>query len=225
MGKDHQPKHRQQARDLKRRSAQRAPFERVLIVCEGEKTEPQYIDEIKREHRLNTANVQVWASALGTNPSQVVTYAEDLFNFGDRAKAIEPRSFDRVMAVFDRDDHPGYHQALTKAAALNGKLINDENEPVAFAAIASVPCFELWLLLHFKDVQAPFHRNEIYAQLNAHVPGYEKGQDGHWAATKKHLEIAVERAQGRVLVTTAYDGREPYTAMHELVLRLVHLKD
>jgi hypothetical protein len=64
MGKDNQPKHRQQARDLKRRIAKRAPFERMLIVCEGEKTEPNYIGEIRSELRLSTANVQIWPSTL-----------------------------------------------------------------------------------------------------------------------------------------------------------------
>lgn len=47
MGKDNQPKHRQAARDLKRRAAVRQPYERLLIVCEGEKTEPQYLREIQ----------------------------------------------------------------------------------------------------------------------------------------------------------------------------------
>jgi hypothetical protein len=47
MGKDNQPKHRQVARVLQRRAAVRQPYERLLIVCEGEKTEPQYLREIQ----------------------------------------------------------------------------------------------------------------------------------------------------------------------------------
>lgn len=50
MGKDNQAKHRQAARDLKRRAAVRQTYERLLIVCEGEKTEPQYLCEIQRAH-------------------------------------------------------------------------------------------------------------------------------------------------------------------------------
>ncbi len=46
MGKDDQPKHRQAARELRRRSAQRQPADRLLIVCEGSKTEPLYLEEI-----------------------------------------------------------------------------------------------------------------------------------------------------------------------------------
>lgn len=225
MGQQNQPKHRQKARDLKRRAAQRAPYKRILIVCEGEKTEPHYFGEIRQEHRLATANVQVWPSAFGTQPLQVVEYAEQMFREGDRRKGIPPKAFDHVCAVFDRDDHVTYHQALAKADSLNYKLKNDSGERVPFQAIASVPCFELWLLLHFEDIHAPIHRDEIYARLTHHLPEYDKGQRGYWAATKDRLERAVARAEIRAAATTPYDGTEPYTGVHKLILLLVHLKD
>ena len=40
----------------------------------------------------------------------------------------------------------------------------------------SVPNFELWVLLHFRDFLAPFHRNEEYASLRRpqHYPAYAK---------------------------------------------------
>lgn len=225
MGKDNQPKHRQESRDLKRRAARRAPYERLLIVCEGEKTEPHYLKEIQSEKRLSTANVQVWPSELGTQPLQVVEYAETLFLNGCRAKAIEPLTFDRILAVFDRDDHATYYQALDKVRALNGNLINDDGEPIPVQAIASVPCFELWLLLHFENIQAPIHRNEVYQRLQSHLNGYQKGQGGHWESTRHNLDIATQRAHIRAQLTNAYNGLEPFTNMHELVHRLLHLKD
>ena len=225
MGKDNQPKLRQESRDLKRKAARRAPYERLLIVCEGEKTEPHYLKEIKHQGRLSTANVQVWPSEFGTEPIQVIEYAETLFRDGCRAKNIDPASFDRVIAVFDRDDHNSYHQALARARALNGALINDDGELVAFQAIASVPCFELWLLLHFEDIHAPIHRNEVYRRLRTHLPNYDKGQIGHWESTKDNLEQAIQRAETRAAITNAQNGNEPFTAFHELVIRLLHLKD
>lgn len=194
MGRDNQAKDRQRARDLRRRAAQREPFKRLLVICEGEKTEPLYFGEIRRAYRLSTANVQVWPSAEGTDSLQVVDYAEGLFLAGDRARAIEPLAFDRVIAVFDRDDHAGYAQALAKAKALNLKHQNDEGEDVPFQAIASVPCFELWLLLHFENIQTPIHRNEVYQRLRIHLPDYEKGQGGHFASTREKLDTATARA-------------------------------
>jgi DNA-binding transcriptional ArsR family regulator len=79
MGKDGQPKHRQAARELLRRKAQRQPAERLLIVCEGSKTEPLYLGEIRQQLRLPSANVQVQPAAYGTEPLRIVEYAERLF--------------------------------------------------------------------------------------------------------------------------------------------------
>jgi hypothetical protein len=90
MGKDNQPKHRQATRDLKRRAAVRQPYERLLIVCEGEKTEPQYLSEIQRAYRLATAHVQVLHSQFGTEPQQVLEYALTVFKNGDRDRGFPP---------------------------------------------------------------------------------------------------------------------------------------
>jgi hypothetical protein len=225
MGRDNQPKHRQKARDIRRRAARTAPYKRVLIVCEGEKTEPLYLKEIRLEYRMSTANVQVWPSAFGTDPLNVVEHAAHLFNKGDRAKQIQPRAFDLLFAVFDRDEHITYFQALIKAKALDGRLKNDLGEPVSFKAIVSVPCFELWLLLHFTDIHAPIHRKQVYSILKCNLPGYEKGQKGHWVATKSWLDEAMRRAQAMAETTTADNGSEPYTDMHLLVSQLIHMRD
>lgn len=225
MGKTNQPKHRQAVRDLRRRAAVRQPYERLLIVCEGEKTEPQYLREIQQSYRLATAHVQVLHSQIGTEPLQVLDYALTVFKEGDRAHGIHPGEFDRIVVVFDRDQHQTYHAALAKAAAKSGRLRNDNRVAVPVDVVASVPCFELWLLLHFEDVHAPLHRQEALARLKVHLPNYEKGGGGHWVATQGRLDDATQRAQRLAATTTAHDGAQPYTAMHELVLRLVHLKD
>lgn len=225
MGRDNQPKHRQKQRELRRFAARRAPYERLLIVCEGEKTEPNYFNEIRDEFRLTVANVQACQGAFGTQPLRVVEYAEYLFQNGNREKEIQARAFDCVYAVFDRDDHSNYHDALAKSKALSGKLKNDSGMRIPFNSIPSVPCFELWLLLHFEEVLAPIHRDDVYGHLKRFLPDYDKGQEGHWASTKHFLDIASERARERSTRTTAYDGTEPYTDVHELVSRLMHLKD
>jgi hypothetical protein len=226
MGKDGQPKHRQAARELLRRKAQRQPAERLLIVCEGAKTEPLYLGEIRQQLRLPSANLQVQPAAYGTEPLRIVEYAERLFTEGHRGLGIHARSFDRVVVVFDRDEHHTYHAALQRLAALNGRLENDERVKVPFDAVVSVPCFELWLLLHFEDVFAPLHRDEALARVRAHVAGYAKGQGSHWAVTRDHLDVATARANALVAAGhTAEDGTQPYTNMHELVHCLLHLKD
>jgi RloB-like protein len=48
-----------------------------LIVCEGEKTEPQYLDGVKLAFKLSSANIRV-TSAAGTDPVSIVRFAERL---------------------------------------------------------------------------------------------------------------------------------------------------
>jgi hypothetical protein len=223
MGRDNQAKDRQ----LRRRAvkeAQRAGYARILIVTEGSKTEPMYLEEIRAAHRLHSANVAVQPGQLGTAPIQVVLYAQQLFEEGDLHKGIRPKSFDQVYAVFDRDDHDSYSNALTLAQALDGKLRNDDRQPVSFKAIASIPSFELWLLLHYEDIQAPIHRDEVMARLKQHIPGYEKGAGGAFATTRDRLEAATQRAQALAVKFNAYTDPEPFTALHELVMRLTTLR-
>ena len=61
------------------------------------------------------------------------------------------------------------------AEELDGKLRNDNKQTVRFKAIASVPCFELWLLLHYEDIQASLHRDTVLQRLKAHLPALESG--------------------------------------------------
>jgi len=214
-----------QKKQLERKKARRASYDRILIVSEGSKTEPNYFCEIRAFYRLHTANVAVRPSDLGTAPIQVVQYARDLFQNGDRHKYIQPKSFEHVYAVFDRDDHESYRNALAMAESLDKKLRNDIKQPVRFKAIASIPSFELWLLLHYEDVQSPLHRDEVMQRLKQHIPGYEKGARGAFCSTREHLIIAIKRAERLAARFTAYDDPEPYTAVAELVSLLTVLRE
>ena len=223
MGRDNQPKHRQRAQ-LERKRNQRASYDRILIVSEGSKTEPNYFAEIRKEYRLHSANVEVHPSAAGTQPLQVVEYAQRLFEQGDLGKAIQPRAFEQVYAVFDRDDHPTFYNAIAKAQALDRKLKNDLKQMVRFAAIPSRPCFEFWLLLHFEDARHLMHRDEVLRRLKGHLAGYDKGSDRAFAETRSSLSTAIDRARGLATPEKLLDDTEPYTGIFELVELLVNLR-
>lgn len=223
MGRDNPPKERQR-RQLERKLNQRASHDRILIVSEGSKTEPNYFGEIRTAHRLHTANVVVQPSKLGTAPVQVVKYAKALFEDGDRHRHIQPRAFEQVFAVFDRDDHDSFFDALDLAKSLDGKLRNDARQPVRFKAIASVPCFELWLLLHYEDIGAPLHRDDVMRLLRKHFPDYVKGARGAFATTRGHLDVAMLRAEALAAGGTAYEAPAPFTAVVELVKLLTTLR-
>ena len=224
MGRDNQAKDRQLRRKAAK-EARRASYARILIVTEGSKTEPLYLEEIRAAHQLHSANVEVQPGQLGTAPIQVVRYAQQLFEEGDLYKGIRSKSFDQVYAVFDRDEHDSYFNALSLAQSLDGKLRNDERRPVSFKAIASIPSFELWLLLHYEDIQAPICRDDVMDSLKQHIPGYDKGAGGAFATTRDRLETATQRAQAVAAKFNAYTDPEPFTALHELVMLLTTLRD
>lgn len=223
MARDNAPKERQR-KQLERKLERRASYDRILIVCEGSKTEPNYFREIRSAHRLHTANVEVQPSELGTSPLQVVQYAKELFENGDRHKKIPPRAFEQVYAVFDRDSHGSYFDALKLAESIDGKLRNDNRQPVRFKAVASVPSFELWLLLHYENVEAPIHRDEVMRRLKRRIPNYEKGAGGAFHTTCKLLETATRRAQALAVRFNAYTDPEPYTGIADLAALLTALR-
>jgi len=224
MGRDKSPRERQR-RQLERKLGRRAGYDRILIVSEGSKTEPNYFKEIRAEYRLHSTNIEVQPGALGTEPIQVVNYACELFEKGDRRKGIRPRAFEQVYAVFDRDAHRTYHKALDRARALDGRLRNDLKQPVKFAAIPSRPSFEFWLLLHFEDVRHLIHRDEATRRLKLHLPGYAKGYGKAFAQTKSELQTAIGRARALERRADPADDHEPCTGVVELVELLQNLKN
>jgi hypothetical protein len=225
MGRDNPPKERQR-KQLERKQNLRASYDRILIVSEGSKTEPLYFKEICTANRLQTANIEVQPSQLGTAPIQVVEYARALFKNGDKHKGIQPRAFEQVYAVFDRDDHDSYFDALKKAESLDGKLRNDNKQAVKFTAIASIPCFELWLLLHYEDIRHWLHRDQIVQRLKQpqNFPGYEKGSKLAFSTTRHTLDTAIQRARRLAEQSNPFIDTEPYTAIVELVELLTNLR-
>jgi hypothetical protein len=178
-------------------------------VTEGTKTEPLYFEEIRRQNSVPSAHITVMPSELGTEPRQVVDFAEQTF--------LQTRTYDRVYAVFDRDDHCTYNDALLRAAELDRKHKNSEGTRVRFTAIPSVPCFELWLLLHFDDIQAFWHRAETIERLKRHIPNYEKGTKGVYGLTEGQLDLATQRAARLRAQFEAETGVDPFTRVDELV--------
>ena len=80
MGSDdlfHKRKARK-AEDSARKKSKRQSYDRVLVVCEGEKTEPIYFEEIRVMLELDSANIEIDGSS-GSSPINVVNHAYDLY--------------------------------------------------------------------------------------------------------------------------------------------------
>lgn len=205
--------------DLKRRQAKQAPYDRVLIVCEGEKTEPNYFEELREHYRLNTTNVKVTGDC-GSSPISVVEKAIELY----REALRNGVPFDRIYCVFDKDTHGTYDQALATIATLKPKN--------TFFAITSVPCFEYWLLLHFAYTTQPFRGttkaksvgDQVLDELKTYIPEYAKGDHGHFDALLEQLSRAIAHAKQAMDEALRNGTDNPSTQVYELVEYLQGLR-
>jgi RloB-like protein len=82
----------------------------------------------------------------------------------------------------------------------------------------SVPCVELWFLLHFAYSTAPFANfNAIRTPLRTHIAGYEKADANIAALLVQRHPDAVANARRLVEQSLAEGFDNPYTNFHELV--------
>jgi len=116
----------------------------ILIVCEGEKTEPVYFSKIKQS--LQLPMIEVDNRQSGNDPLRLAQHALERY-CGDG------KIYDRVYCVFDRDAHSRFDDAVTfldKTTEEYKTCAGPDETPTTFIPITSDPCFELWLLLHFQ---------------------------------------------------------------------------
>ena len=103
-------------------------------------------------------------------------------------------------------------------------LRNDFGKKIRFHAVPTVPCFELWILLHFEVVAAFGDRHEVIARVGQHIQGYTKGLEGVFGLTTDSLEIATARARELRQMFDAKSGTDPFTTVDKLVAKLLSYK-
>lgn len=199
----------QSRRNRDRKPARRAPFRNpkpvILVVCEGKNTEPQYLDGYKRHVHNPRVDIEV-ARETGVPRSLVQIAKEKKEAADDEAKRQrDPNlAYDSVWCVFDIDNHPNVGEAKEMARDNGIKL-----------AISN-PCFELWLLLHFRENPGMQHRHVMKEMLEAFVPGYDKRvefvtyADGHSAAVTR------ARRMDEQALADGEEGRNPTTGVYKL---------
>lgn len=100
-------------RDISRKKRTRELYKRVLIVCEGQKTEPLYFNSLREEYRLQATDICI-TNAKGSDPMSLVKYAIDLYKDSQKVG----NDFDFVFCVFDKDDHANYKQAINEISKI-----------------------------------------------------------------------------------------------------------
>jgi hypothetical protein len=203
--------------------ARKRPFKdpnaTILIVCEGENTEPDYF------RRFRVANATIEVVGTGFNTVSLVRRAIEL-NQRDR--------YDQVWCVFDKDDFgAGVFDNAIQLAEAKG-----------LHAAWSNQAFEYWLILHFEDHQGGGMPRALYDQkLNAHLAAFGLKYDGRRSkrvtrelfevlagmdagGRKSRQELAIERSVRNL----ARHGERPpsqkesATTVHRLVEVLLGFK-
>jgi RloB-like protein len=155
--------------------------------------------------------VRVRLDDRGGDPKMLVERALELRREAEQeARRLRDDNveFDEVWCVFDVDQHERLAAAREQARA-NGIHVALSN-----------PCFELWLLLHFRDHTAHLDGKKAISLLRSHVKGYHKHVD--FLVFRDGYDSAVDRAKNlerRGQSAGSPDGN-PSTSVYRLTERI-----
>lgn len=136
-----------------RRRRNPQPLRRVIRVhTEGRVTEPKYLEQLARRHRNR---IRIVLGESGAVPMTLVDQAcRDVDD--NRSRRRGDPLYDEIWCVFDVDEHPNVRGAFDRAKQKRVRL-----------AISN-PCFELWLVLHFRDQTAHIDRHDAQRLAKRH---------------------------------------------------------
>lgn len=186
--------------DLRGRSENsRNVQKRVLIVCEGARTEPKYFESFK---------VFKYCSVVGSGSNTVSVIKHAI-------RLMAGEKFQEVWCVFDRDSFPKKNVKAALELAKNNKI----------KVALSNESFELWYVLHFEYLDTKITRH-AYCQRLGSLLGkqYEKNDASMFEQLKGRQIVAIKNAK-RLEKTMLIPGvcvvdSYPYTTVYKLVERL-----
>ena len=192
-----------------------------LIATEGTKTEPNYLKALKNElEATNRFNIDISIEGKGKATTALVN---KVIRQIDNCN----QEYDRVWAVFDKDEFDDFDDAIKLAES---KSIN---------CAWSNECFELWLLLHFKEVSTPTGRKDLFEELEQAIRNalHKNNPEAIFDLSKGNDRIyelvtslgneakAIQRAaalKSKYKTTTKPSEQNPCTQMDLLIHELRH---
>lgn len=178
-----------------------------LIVCEGEKTEPNYFKNFP------LPPYQIDVIGFGNNPSKLVEKAIEI--------SQQEREYDQVWCVFDRNSW--------KADDFNGAITYAEQNGIKVAY--SNEAFELWYLLHFYYRDTAMSRQEYEGELTKRLQEaklisksqkYEKNREKMYGFLEDKQTQAIKNAKKLLEQYNPPNpaNNNPSTTVHLLVEQL-----
>ena len=201
-----------------RKQGTRAKIVRFLIVCEGEKTEPNYFKAFIDNRRSEVKEVNV--KGCGCSTCQLINEAKKI---REKLEHERPVSFDRVWLVFDKDEFKDFNKAIEDA--------KKEGMNCAWSNQA----FELWYVLHFQYLVTGVDRKQYIEMIEDKVRKaskskkfkYKKNDVGFYQILQEHgnEDFAfknAEKLRNRHKGKVDYAAHNPRTEVDLLVDELRH---
>jgi hypothetical protein len=180
---------------------------RILIVCEGEKTEPNYF-------RKFPENPEVYdrIDIYGTGYNTISLVNEAIRLKLEALKRKEP--YIEVWCVFDKDD-------FTVDQFISAIMLAGKNQ---IKCAYSIEAFELWYMLHFNFYDTALSRSQYKEKLSELLgKTYLKNDEGMYQLLHKRENTALQNA--RQLYTLQHNRpfaeQNPVTTVFKLVERLL----
>ena len=180
---------------------------RFLIVCEGEKTEPNYFRKFPENPEVYD---RIDIHGTGYNTVSLVKEAIRLKNEAQ----IRKEPYIEVWCVFDKDDFTieQFQSAITLAR---------KNQ---ISCAYSIEAFELWYLLHYNYYDSALSRDQYKEKLTELLgKTYIKNEEGIYYLLQKRQNIAIQNARKLFALqcTLPLPEQNPITTVFWLVERLL----
>ncbi|MCD6459258.1 RloB domain-containing protein [bacterium] len=117
----------------------------IVIATEGQKTEPQYFDGLRLLYKNPKTHIEVLNRKTSASSPKHVIQELDKFT-----REYKLNRYDELWLIVDKDRWGDSELSLTIRQCIQKK----------YNFAVSNPCFELWLLLHLKDILS-FTKTEI----------------------------------------------------------------
>lgn len=154
-------KKRQMTREDRKKSNRKLLSETWLFVCEGSKTEPNYIKKIVEYANDKTMTTKLKITIVGKGKSTVnlIKSVDNLLSKIDSYKIKSDIPYGKIFVLFDRDSFgaDNFNNAI-KMADSHGYIPIWSNE-----------CFELWYILHYDYYNVDSGREMYFNKLSEYL--------------------------------------------------------
>lgn len=196
----------------------------MYIFCEGEKTEPYYIESFINDRANGKSKVIRIPKEKSTSPEHLLDAALA------KKKSSSTADGDVFWVVYDKED------IKSRPVSMHEKVWNKAKSNGVNVAISCV-CIEFFILLHFSFTDASyssFDNLKSRSPLNAcfkriGVDDYDKASDKTYHYLKQRVDTAIanaDRLEDKIVKDSEFCINEPYkimayTSFHKLLKNIL----